>query len=157
MIRPTSPHEAKDVTAMLNAINSLDGDRPVVPMTGDHVRRDLLGPAPLSILRVAGADGAQAGFVDGNRVFDSTRAAGGCIVVDLYARPDFRRRGIARVSMAALAVETRAAGTVCLGVEDGDDDATGFTTAIGANPEGGVTGRIRVGAAFDTIADEAAP
>ncbi len=152
MIRPTSPHDAKDVTAMFNAINSLDGDRPVVPMTGDHARRDLLGPAPLSILRVPGADGSLAGFVDSNRVFEPARAAGGCIVVDLYARPDFRRRGIARVSMP-----TRAAGTVCQGVEDGDDEATAFTTAVGADPEGGVTGRILVGAAFDTIADEAAP
>ncbi|WP_198369926.1 GNAT family N-acetyltransferase [Roseomonas rosulenta] len=159
MIRPARDDEAEEVAALFNAINSLDEGGPVVTMTGAHVRRDLLGPAPLSILRVAEADGVLAGFVTGNIVFDSTRAAGGCIVVDLYVRPEFRRRGIGRALMAALAAETRAAGAVCLwwGVDEGDDEATAFYTALGAGSEGGFEGRILVGAAFDTIADEAAP
>lgn len=155
MIRPAREHEAEEVAALLNAINSLDAGGPVVTMTGAHVRRRLLGPAPLSILRVAEAEGMIAGFVTGNIVFDSTRAAGGCIVVGLYVRPAFRRRGIGRALMAALAAETRAAGAVCLWW--GDDEAAAFYTALGADSEGGFEGRILVGAAFDTIADEAAP
>lgn len=159
MIRPARADEANDVAAMFNAINSLDDGGPVVTMTGAHVRRHLLGPSPLSVLRVAEADGVLAGFVTGNIVFDSTRAAGGCIVVDLYVRPAFRRRGIGRALMAALAAETRAAGAVCLwwGVDEGDDAATTFYTALGAVSEGGFEGRILVGAAFEKIADEAAP
>jgi GNAT superfamily N-acetyltransferase len=159
MIRPARPHEAEEVAALFNAINSLDEGGPVVTMTGDHVRRHLLGPNPLSILRVAEADGVLAGFVTGNIVFDSTRAAGGCILVDLYVRPEHRRRGIGRALVAALAAETRAAGALCLwwGVDDGDDEATAFYTALGAESEGGFEGRILVGAAFETIADEAAP
>jgi GNAT superfamily N-acetyltransferase len=159
MIRPARPEEAEEVAALFNAINSLDEGGPVVPMTGAHVRRHLLGPQPLSMLRVAEQDGVLAGFVTGNIVFDSTRAAGGCIVVDLYVRPDFRRRGIARALMAALAAETRAAGALCLwwGVDDGDDEATAFYAAIGAASEGGFEGRILVGAGFDALAAEAAP
>lgn len=159
MIRPARADEADAVAAMFNAINSLDDGGPVVTMTGAHVRRHLLGPNPLSILRVAEADGVLAGFVTSNIVFDSTRAAGGCIVVDLYVQPEFRRRGIGRALMAALAAKTRAAGAVCLwwGVDDGDDEATAFYTALGADSEGGFEGRILVGAAFERIADEAAP
>jgi GNAT superfamily N-acetyltransferase len=158
VIRPAREDEAAAVATLFNAINSLDGGGPVVTMTGAHVRRHLLGPQPLSLLRVAEADGVLAGFVTGNIVFDSTRAAGGCIVVDLYVRPDFRRRGIGRALMAALAAETRAAGAVCLwwGVDDGDDDATAFYTAIGAAIEDHFAGHILVGASFDTLAAEAA-
>ncbi len=158
MIRPARDDEAEVVAALFNAINSLDGGGPVVTMTGAHVRRHLLGPAPLSILRVTDADGVLAGFVTGNIVFDSTRAAGGCIVVDLFVRPDARRRGIGRALMAALAAETRAAGALCLwwGVDDGDEEAGAFYTALGAESEGGFEGRILVGAAFDTLAAEAA-
>jgi GNAT superfamily N-acetyltransferase len=159
MIRRAREDEAEDVAAMFNAVNSLGGGGPVVPMTGAHVRAHLLGPAPLSILRVAEADGVLAGFATGNIVFYSARAAGGCFVADLFVRPDFRRRGIGRALLAALAAETRAAGAVCLwwGVDDGDDDARAFYTALGAHSEGGFEGRILVGAAFETIADEAAP
>ncbi|BDG71103.1 GNAT family N-acetyltransferase [Roseomonas fluvialis] len=159
MIRTARPAEADDVAAMFNAINSLDGPGPVVPMTGAHVRHHLLGPNPLSMLRVAEADGVLAGFVTGNIVFDSTRAAGGCIVVDLFVRPEFRRRGIARALMAALAAETRAAGAVCLwwGVDDGDDEASAFYDSIGAVIEEHFTGRLLAGAAYDTLAAEATP
>ncbi len=159
MIRTARPTEADDVAAMFNAINSLDGSGPVVPMTGAHVRRHLLGAHPLSMLRVAEAGGVLAGFVTGNIVFDSTRAAGGCIVVDLFVRPEYRRRGIARALMAALAAETRAAGAVCLwwGVDDGDDEASAFYDAIGAVIEDHFTGRLLAGAAYDTLAAEATP
>lgn len=159
MIRAARSAEADEVAAMFNAINSLDAGGPVVPMTGAHVRRHLLGPQPLSMLRVAACDGALAGFVTGNIVFDSTRAAGGCIVVDLYVRPEFRRRGIARALMAALAAETRDAGAVCLwwGVDDGDDEASAFYDAIGAVIEDHFTGRLLTGAAYDTLAAEATP
>ena len=159
MIRPARDEEAEAVAALFNAINSLDAGGPVVTMTGAHVRRHLLGPNPLSILRVAEAEGVLAGFVTGNIVFDSTRAAGGCIVVDLYVRPEFRRRGIGRALMAALAAETRAAGAVCLwwGVDDGDDEAGAFYDSIGAIIEDHFTGRLLTGAAYATLAAEAAP
>ncbi len=159
MIRPARPEEAEEVAALFNAINGLDDGGPVVTMTGAHVRRHMLGPRPLSILRVAEHGGVLAGFVTGAILFDSARAAAGCIMLDLFVRPEFRRRGIARALMAALAAEARAAGALSLwwGVDDGDDDAHAFYTAIGAGSEGGFEGRILAGAPFDTLAAEAAP
>jgi GNAT superfamily N-acetyltransferase len=159
VIRPAREDEANEVAALFNAINSLDGAGPVVTMTGAHVRRHLLGPRPLSTLRVAESEGRLAGFITGNIVFDSTRAAGGCIVVDLFVRPECRRRGIARALMAAMAAEARRDGAVCLwwGVDDGDDEASAFYTAIGAVIEDHFHGRLLDGAAYETLADEAAP
>lgn len=157
MIRPARDEEADEVAALFNAINCLGGRGPVVTMTGEHVRRHLLGPRPLSTLLVAEHEGSLAGFVTGNIVYDSTRAVGGCIVVDLYVRPDCRRRGIGRALMAAMAAAARREGAVCLwwGVDEGDDEATAFYISLGAVLEERFEGRLLAGAAYETLAAEA--
>jgi len=157
VIRAARIEEAEEIAALFNAINSLDGGGPIVTMTGAHVRRHLLGAQPLSTLRVAELDGRLAGFITANIVYDSARAAGGCIVVDLYVRPEHRRRGVGRALMAAMAAEARRDGAACLwwGVDDGDDEATAFYVALGSTVEEHFTGRILAGAAFDTLAAEA--
>lgn len=159
MIRPARPEDAEQVAALFNAINSLDGTPPPVTMTGAHVAQHLLGPSPWSLLRVAEADGVVAGFVTASPAYDSARAAGCFIVVDLYVRPDFRRRGIGRALMAAIAAEGRRRGAACLwwGVDDGDEEATAFYISLGAEVEDHFHGRILTGAAYDTLAAEATP
>ena len=158
-IRPASIAEAEEVARLFNAINSLDGTPPLVTMTAAHVVQHLLGPGPWSVLRVAEAEGTLAGFVTASPVYDSERAAGGYIIVDLYVRPDFRRRGIGRALVAAMAAHARRAGAVCLwwGVDEGDDTATAFYNALGADAEGRFEGRILTGAACETLAAEAEP
>jgi GNAT superfamily N-acetyltransferase len=157
MIRPARHEDADQVAALFNAINSLDGTPPPVTMTAAHVGQHLLGPHPWSLLRVAEIEDVIAGFITASPAYDSERAAGCYIVVDLYVRPDFRRRGIARALMAALAAEGRRNGAGCLwwGVDDGDDEATAFYISLGATVEDHFEGRILVGAAFDTLAAEA--
>ena len=157
MIRAARGEDAGQVAALFNAINSLDGTPPPVAMTAAHVTQHLLGPDPWSLLRVAEADGVIAGFITASPAYDSERAAGCFIIVDLYVRPDFRRRGIARALMAAIAAEGRRRGAGCLwwGVDDGDEEATAFYIAIGAGVEDHFTGRILIGAAYDTLAAEA--
>lgn len=148
IIRPARGDEAGEVADLFNG---LAGHGPVVTMTGDHARRHLLGPRPLSMLRVAEHEGRLAGFVTGNIVFDSTRAAGGCIVAGLYVRPDGRRRGIGRALMAALTAETRRQGAIRLWW----DDATAFYTSLGAVPEERFEGRLLADAAYHALAAEA--
>ena len=157
-IRPALPGEAGAVAALFNAINSLDGRTPPVPMTGEAVRRDLLGPEPWATLLVAVAGGEVVGFVTGSPCYDSERAAGGYFLVDLYVRPDSRRRGLGRALVAGLAAVARRRGAGCLwwGVDEGDDEAMLFYRALGAGTEGPFSGMILVGPAYETLAAGAA-
>ncbi|MBK1661321.1 GNAT family N-acetyltransferase [Paracraurococcus ruber] len=155
-IRPARPAEAGAVAALLNAINSLDGGAPAVPMTAAIVVRDLLGPAPRALLLVAAAEDALQGFVTGGLVYDAERAADTVMVLDLYVVPAARRRGIGRALMAGLAAAARRQGAASLwwGVDQGDADAMLFYKAIGSASEGPFTGLILAGAALDRLAAE---
>ena len=156
-MRPARPEEAAAVAAMFNALNSMDGPPPPVAMTADAVRRDLLGADPRATLLVAELDGALVGFVTGNAVYDSMRAADAFFLNDLYVVPEARRRGAGRALVARLAAVARQRGAGCLwwGVDLGDDEAMRFYEALGAEDEGGFVGRILVGRAFEALAEQA--
>jgi GNAT superfamily N-acetyltransferase len=156
VIRPARAEEAEAVAALFNAINSLDGGAPAVPMTAEILRRDLLGPHPRAVLLVAEHDGAVAGFATGGLVYDAERAADAMMLLDLYVAPVARRRGLGRALVAGLAAEARRRGAACLwwGVDDGDEEAMLFYRAIGAASEGRFTGMILAGAGFERLAAE---
>lgn len=156
-IREAGPADAAVVAALINAINSLDGEPPGLPMTPEVVARDLLGDAPKAWLRVAELDGAVVGFATAGAIYDAERQADALMLLDLYVDPAFRRRGAARALMAALAAEAERRGAGCLwwGVDEGDDEATAFYRAIGAVSEGGFSGEILEGAALARLAAEA--
>nr|WP_246503820.1 GNAT family N-acetyltransferase [Plastoroseomonas arctica] len=126
-------------------------------MTDAIVRRDLLGDAPLAWLLVAVEAERLVGFATAGLVYDAERAAPCAMLLDLYVEPATRRRGHARALMAALAARGQAEGVGCLwwGVDDGDEEATAFYRAIGAELEGGFTGLLLEGAALRHLADEA--
>ena len=158
VVRAAQEEEAEAVAALVNAINSLDGSAPTVPMTAAIVRRDLLGPAPRALLRVAEWRGEVAGFATAGRIYDAERVADALMLLDLYVAPEARRQGLGRALMAALASEARRSGAVCLwwGVDEGDDEAAAFYRAIGAEAAEHYTGHILAGPALDALATEAA-
>jgi GNAT superfamily N-acetyltransferase len=153
-VRPARPEEAAAVAALFNALNTMDGPPPPVAMTAEAVRRDLLGAAPRAALFIAELDGRLVGFVTGNQVYDSERAADAVFLNDLYVLPEARRRGAGRALVARLAAAARQRGAGCLwwGVDLGDDEALRFYEALGAEDEGGFVGRILVGPAFEALA-----
>ena len=155
-MRAARPEEAASVAALFNALNSMDGPPPPVAMTPEAIRRDLLGAAPKAALLVAELDGALVGFVTGNVVYDSVRAADAVFLNDLYVAPEARRRGAGRALFARLAATARERGAGCLwwGVDLGDDEAMLFYAAIGAEDEGGFVGRILIGPAFEALAEQ---
>lgn len=157
MIRPARIEEAGAVAALINALNSLDGGAPVVPMTAAIVARDLLGAAPRAILLVGEHAGAVAGFATGGMVYDATRAADAMILLDLYVAPAARRRGLGRGLVAGLAAEAARRGAACLwwGVDEGDDEALVFYRSIGAEEEGDFTGMILAGPNLARLAADA--
>ncbi|MCU0986063.1 MAG: GNAT family N-acetyltransferase [Acetobacteraceae bacterium] len=156
-VRAARNEEAGTVASLVNAINSLDGGRPEVPMTAEAVRRDLLGPAPLATLLVGTVNGALRGFATGNLIYDAERGAPAMFLLDLYVAPESRRHGLGRALMAGLAAEGQRCGARCLwwGVDEGDDEARMFYDAIGARAEGQFTGMILHGPRFSKLAAEA--
>ena len=147
------------MAALFNALNSMDGPPPPVEMTAEAIRRDLLGAAPRAALFVAELDGRLVGFITGNAVYDSVRAADALFLNDLYVAPEARRRGAGRALVARLAATAKQSGAGCLwwGVDLGDDDALRFYEALGAEDEGGFVGRILVGPAFEALATAQEP
>lgn len=158
VVRRARPEDAAAVAALFNAINSLDPGGPVVPMTAEAVRRDLLGPAPWADLLVAELDGRVVGFVTGSPTYDSTRAAGCWFLVDLYVAPEARRHGLGRALVAALAAHARSRGAVGVwwGVDDGDDEAKAFYESLGVVWEPGFSGCLITGGPFASLAAEGA-
>lgn len=156
-VRPARADEADAVAGLFNGINSIGRDAPPVTMTAEDVRRDLLGPDPWAVLLVATLDGAVAGFVTASPTYDSERARGCFIVVDLYVAPAARRHGLGRALMAGMAAEARRRGAGCLwwGVDDGDDEAFAFYRAIGAEAAEHFTGMILIDRTFAALADAA--
>ena len=154
VIGPARADEAEQVAALINAINSLGPSVRPATMTAEIVRRDLLGERPKARLLVAREDGLLLGFATAGTIYDAERAADAFMLLDLYVRPEARRRGIARALMAALAAEARAeqAGCIWWGVDDGDDEAMEFYRAIGAAAEGSFTGMILAGSALAALA-----
>jgi ribosomal protein S18 acetylase RimI-like enzyme len=155
-IRGAEARDAEAVAALINAINSLGGMTPQVPMTPVVVRRDLLGAQPKALLHVAELDGAVVGFATAGFIYDASRCADAMMLLDLYVAPQARRRGAARALMASLATVAQRHGAGCLwwGVDEGDDDALGFYRAIGAESEGRFGGEILEGAALGRLAGE---
>ena len=147
------------MAALFNALNNMDGPPPPVEMTAEAVRRDLLGAAPRAALFVAELDGRLVGFITGNAVYDSVRAADALFLNDLYVAPEARRRGAGRALVARLAATAKRSGAGCLwwGFDLGDDDALRFYEALGAEDEGGFVGRILVGPAFEALATAQEP
>lgn len=156
MIRPGLRGDAEAVAALINAINSLDGTPPAMPMTAAVVERDLIGPQSRAILRVAERDGVVVGFATAGFIYDAERQADALMLLDLYVRPEARRRGVARALMARLAAEALERGAGCLwwGVDEGDEEAAAFYRAIGADSEGRFSGEILEGQALRRLAAE---
>ncbi|MGK7865967.1 N-acetyltransferase family protein [Falsiroseomonas sp. E2-1-a20] len=154
MIRAATAADAKAVAGLIVAINALGEDMHDPPMTEEIVRRDLLGAQPKAMLFVAEWQGEVAGFATAGTIYDAVRAAWALMLLDLYVKPDARRRGLARGLMARLAVEAQRVGARCLwwGVDEGDDEALLFYRAIGARSEGMFSGEIIEGAALDRLA-----
>lgn len=154
MIRAAEARDAAAVAALINALNSMDGPPPARPMTPEVVARDLLGPAPRAWLRVAEQGGAVIGFATATPIYDAKVHGEVMMLLDLYVAPEARRQGAARALMAALAAEAQARGIEAIwwGVDEGDDEATLFYRAIGAESEGRFSGEILEGAALARLA-----
>ncbi len=72
-------------------------------ITPEAVTENLLGPRRCAAAIIAEFEGRPAGFAVYYRTFSTFAAKPGIFLEDLYVRPDFRKRGIGRALLVAVA------------------------------------------------------
>jgi ribosomal protein S18 acetylase RimI-like enzyme len=105
-IRPASVGDAEAVAGMARALSLSDGGRPS-DLTAEKFRADGFGDSPAFSAVIAELDQDIAGYAVFYRGYDTDSATRGVYLADLYVRRDFRRRGVGRALIVAVAAHCR--------------------------------------------------
>lgn len=133
-IRPARPDDCDAVADLVRALARDTGADIVPKATGDELRANLFGPAPLLRLLVAEApDGALAGYCLTLLLFSTWRDARGLHVIDLYVVPERRSAQLGQRLLARAATDGLAEGArfMRLEVERGNARTEAFYEGLG--------------------------
>jgi GNAT superfamily N-acetyltransferase len=105
-------------------------------VTENQMRTALFGPQPTAYAHVAEVDGTFAAGAVWFLSFSTWEGVPGIYLEDLFVRPAFRRRGLARALLRTLAAECVAAGYTRLtwAVLDWNADAIALYDSLGGKP-----------------------
>jgi GNAT superfamily N-acetyltransferase len=136
MIRRARPGDEAEITAMICELAEFERAADQCSVTESDMRAALFGPEPTVHGHVAEVDGQIAASALWFLNFSTWEGAPGIYLEDLFVRPAFRRRGLARALLRELAAECVAAGYTRLtwAVLDWNVDAIGLYEAIGGRP-----------------------
>lgn len=101
-IRAARPADAAGLLALMLALNREQGD-PDDRLTESRVARDILGDVAAIAMVAQTADGALAGYALAYPSYETGFAERGLYVADLYTGPAYRRQGVARALLSAVA------------------------------------------------------
>ncbi len=135
-IRAATADDAPTIAELGRELNLHQGD-PVEHFTPAAVRRDGFGEAPQFNVLVAERDGRILGYALFCDAYESSYAARGLYLCDLYVRPQARRHGIGRALMAAVAsaAKARDKSFVWWASKPWNSGAQAFYRALGARDE----------------------
>lgn len=108
-VRPAEQRDAAGLTALIRALNK-DQDGTASQVTQDRVIADLIEGGAGGACHVAEADGRLLGYGTAFRTYETSHAARGRYIGDLYVVAAHRRRGIARAILASFARLVKAEG-----------------------------------------------
>ncbi len=136
-VRRAVPADAAAITAMIHELAAFEGAADLCTVTETQIRTALFDdPATLRghIADVEGRVGAMALWFPNFSTWDGVA---GLYLEDLYVRPDFRRHGLARMLLSALARECLDNGYTRLSwaVLDWNVDAIALYEALGGRPQ----------------------
>ena len=137
LIRLVRPGDEAELTAMIHELAEFEHAAEECTVTEIQLREALFGDRPTVNGHIAEVDGAPAAAALWFRNFSTWDGVAGVYLEDLYVRPQFRRRGLARKMLAALARECVAGGYTRLSwaVLDWNVDAISLYDAVGGKPQ----------------------
>jgi len=137
VIRRVRPGDEAELTAMIHELAEFEHAAHECTVTESHLRQALFGEPPTVYGHLAEVDGEAAAGALWFRNFSTWDGVAGIYLEDLFVRPRFRRRGLARKILGALARECIDNGYTRLSwaVLDWNVDAIALYDAVGGKPQ----------------------
>jgi GNAT superfamily N-acetyltransferase len=157
-IRPAKPGDEAELTAIIHELAEFEEAADECTITESQLCEALFGDAPTVYAHVAEIDGEIAAGALWFRNFSTWDGSAGIYLEDLYVRPKFRRRGLARALLSTLARECADNGYTRLSwaVLDWNVDAMALYDGVGGKPHREwITYRVS-GPALSELAESAA-
>jgi GNAT superfamily N-acetyltransferase len=105
VIRAVRPGDETELTAMIHELAAFERASAECTVTQSQLRDALFGPNPVVFGHLVEVDGQAAAGALWFRNFSTWDGVAGIYLEDLFVRPQFRRRGLARTLLATLARE----------------------------------------------------
>ena len=136
-IRRAMPDDAADITEMIHGLAEFERAADECTVTETQISTALFGNSPTVHGHVADVDGEIAAMAMWFVSFSTWDGVAGIYLEDLFVRPRFRRRGLARALLAALAGECIDNGYTRLSwaVLNWNVDAVALYDELGAVPQ----------------------
>ena len=136
-IRRAVPEDAADITDMIHALAEFEYAAEQCTVTETQISTALFGSSPTVHAHVAEVDGAIAAMALWFVNFSTWDGVAGIYLEDLFVRNGFRRRGLARALLAALAAECLRNGYTRLSwaVLNWNSDAIALYDGVGGAPQ----------------------
>ena len=136
VIRDARAGDEDAILAMLRAFAEFEKLTDKFHLTTEIISRDFMGEKRRVQCDVAGWDGVLAGVMIWYRIYGTFSARSALFLEDLYVRPEFRRRGIAKAFLRQLVHYARGENASRIGwfVLDWNTPAMEFYDGIGARP-----------------------
>jgi GNAT superfamily N-acetyltransferase len=136
VIRPAHPGDGAEITAMIYELATFERAVDQCTVTENQMHTALFGSNPTAHAHVAEVDGQIAAGAVWYLSFSTWDGQAGIYLEDLFVRPAFRRRGLARALMRELASECVANGYTRLtwAVLDWNVDAIALYNEVGGKP-----------------------
>jgi GNAT superfamily N-acetyltransferase len=136
-VRRAAPGDEAELTAIIHELAEFEDAADECTVTEAQMRTALFGESPTVQAHVAEVDGQIAAGALWFLNFSTWDGVAGIYLEDLYVRPPFRRHGLARALLAALARECVDNGYTRLSwaVLDWNADAIALYDTVGARPQ----------------------
>ncbi|WP_319457518.1 MULTISPECIES: GNAT family N-acetyltransferase [unclassified Mycobacterium] len=136
-IRLAQPGDETELAAMVHELAAFEHAAAECTVTAEQLREALFGDAPSVHAHVAEVDGQPAACALWFRNFSTWDGVAGVYLEDLFVRPAFRRHGLAKALLAALARECTSSGYTRLtwAVLDWNVNAIALYDSVGGRPQ----------------------